>query len=88
MKEVISQKQAVVLISAFIIGSSAILGVGSTAKQDVWLAMIIAMAAASVMIAVYARVLKLFPGNGLYDILDLLFGKVMGRVLSLHFSEK
>lgn len=85
MKEVISQKQAVVLISAFIIGSSAVLGVGSTARQDVWLAMIIAMAAAGVMIAVYARVLKLFPGNGLYDILDLLFGKVMGRVLSLLF---
>lgn len=84
-KEVISQKQAVLIISTFIIGSSAVLGAGSKAKQDVWLAIIFAMVMASLIIFVYARISKLFPGKDIYEILNALFGKVLGKIISLFF---
>ncbi|NLB79748.1 MAG: endospore germination permease [Clostridiaceae bacterium] len=84
-KEVISQKQAVFIISSFIVGSSAVLGAGSQAKQDVWLAIIIAMVMASLIIFVYARISTLFPGKDIYEILNTLFGKVFGKILSLIF---
>lgn len=84
-KEVISQKQAIIIMSTFIIGSSAILGAGSQAKQDVWLAMIVAMAMASLIIFVYARISKLFPGKSLYEILNFLFGKLLGKIMAMIF---
>jgi spore germination protein KB len=84
-KEVISQKQAVALITAFIIGSTSVLGIGGRAGQDVWISIILALLMASVIIPVYARILKLFPGQGLYEILDILFGKVLGKIITLLF---
>ena len=84
-KEVINQKQATVMMSTFIIGSTAVLGVGSRAKQDVWIAFILAMVMVGIIFIVYGRILKLFPGKGLYEILESLFGKVMGKIISLLF---
>ncbi len=84
-KEVISQKQAIVILSAFFIGSSVILGVGTSAKQDIWIANILAMIMGGIIFIVYARIVKLFPCKGLYEIIDLLFGKVLGRIISLAF---
>ncbi len=84
-KEVISQKQAIIIMSTFIIGSSAILGAGSQAKQDVWLAIILSMVMASLIIFVYARISKIFPGKDIFLILDILFGKVFGKIISLIF---
>lgn len=82
-KEVISQKQAVLIISTFIIGSTAVLGAGSQAKQDVWLAIIIAMVLASFIFLIYARISTLFPGKDIYEILNTLFGKVLGKIVAI-----
>ena len=41
--EVISERQGAVLIILFIIGSTSLLGTGNHAKQDAWIAIIIAM---------------------------------------------
>lgn len=84
-KEVISQKQAVLIISTFIIGSSAVLGGGSQAKQDTWVAIIFAMTMACLIIFVYARISRIFPGKDIYEILNALFGKVLGKIISLIF---
>lgn len=84
-KEVISQKQTIVIMSTFIIGSFAILGIGSTAKQDSWLSILIAIAMAGLIVPIYARISKLFPGKDLYTILNLLFGKIIGKITGLLF---
>jgi len=84
-KEAISQKQAIIIMSSFIIGSYAIMGSGIHARQDIWIATIIAIVVASLIITVYGRISSLFPGKNIYEILDLLFGKVFGRILLLSF---
>jgi len=84
-KEVINQKQAVVLMTTFIIGTNTILGIGGNSKQDIWIAVLFAMVAAGIIMAVYARIIKLYPEKDLFEILDVLFGKVIGRILTLMF---
>lgn len=84
-KEVISQKQAVALITAFMIGSTAVLGIGGRAGRNIWISVILASLMSCVIFSVYARVLKLFPGQGLYEILEILFGKVLGKMITLLF---
>jgi len=84
-KEAISQKQAIIIMSTFIIGSSAILGSGTKAKQDIWIATIIAMVMASLIYIVYGRISSLFPGKNIYEIMDILFGKVLSKIFLLSF---
>lgn len=86
-KEVINQKQIILIMATFIVGSSAILGAGSQAKQDSWLAIIIAMTTASIfIIPVYGRICMLYPGENIYQIIEHLFGKVFGKIISLIFA--
>lgn len=85
-KEIINQKQAIVLMVTFIMGSGTIVGTGDKSGQDIWIALLIAMAGASIIITVYARIIKLFPGMDLFDLLDKLFGRILGKFIALIFT--
>jgi spore germination protein KB len=84
-KESITQKQGIVMMVTFILGSSLVLGTGAEAKHDVWIAILIAILMAIPIFFVYARLLSIFPGKGLYEILDDVFGKVLGKIIALPF---
>jgi spore germination protein KB len=84
-KEMITNKQGSSMITFFIIGSTLVIGVGLGAKADGWIATILAVVAAIPMIALYARVLFLFPGKNAYDIVIILFGKIIGKIMALLF---
>lgn len=80
-KEQISNKEAICLIIIFVIGSSLIIGVGGDSKNDAWLAGIVGLIMSMPMLLVYARILSLFQGKDLFDILNISLGKVIGRVV-------
>lgn len=82
-KEVISDKQGMAIVSMFIMGSSLILSMAGKAKQDLWIASILAILASFPIVFIQARLLVLFPGKDLYDILEYIFGKILGRGISL-----
>jgi len=84
-KEVISERQGIVLIILFIVGSSVLIGTGIQAKQDAWIAVIIAIILASLLVLMFVRILSLYPGKDLFDILTIVFGKYFGKLLSLPF---
>ena len=81
--EVISERQGVILITLFIVGSSLLLGSGGQAKQDAWIAMIIAMCWAVILLLMFSRILSLYPGKDLFDILEIVMGKVIGKIISI-----
>ncbi len=83
--ETISLKQSVFLIALFIFGSSALVGVSGEAKQDGWLAILIAIGFAVPVIFIYARLLVLFKDKDIFDMLISTFGNFFGKVLSLIF---
>ncbi len=85
MKESITNKQGITMIAMFVMGSTLVMGAATEAKQDAWLAIIIALILAIPVIAIYARILSLFDGKNLFEITDIIFGKIFGRIISLFF---
>lgn len=84
-KEIISNRQGISIMVLFILGSTLVLGSGSEAKQDSWLAIILATIFAVLIMTIYSRILSLFPSKDLYEILYLIFGRVLGKIFSLLF---
>lgn len=82
-KEEITQKEAICLLINFIMGSTLIVGIGTNAKNDAWLASLFGILMAIPAIIIYSRILQLFPGANLYDIVNLLFGKYLGSVVTI-----
>ena len=82
-KEQITDKEAFCVLFVFYIGSSLILGGGGEAKNDAWLSGIFGVLLSIPMVLVYARLLALYPEKGLFDILELIFGKVFGKIISI-----
>jgi len=84
-KEIITNKQGIFIMSMFIFGSSIITGAGGQAKQDVWLAILMALVMSLPMLFIYSKLLMLYPGKDLFDILKEVFGNVVGKIISLLF---
>jgi len=76
-KEVISERQGIVLIIIFLLGSTVLIGTAGEAKQDSWIALIIGMVASSVILLMYSKILSHYPGKDLFDILTFTIGQSM-----------
>lgn len=83
MKEIISDRQGIILLILFVLGSSLIVGTMGEAKQDSWIAVLMGLVITLPVIFVYARLLTLFPGKDLYEILEIVFGKVIGKLIAI-----
>ncbi len=81
-KDILTFRQAQFLIIMFIFGSSVVMGVNSEAGQDSWLSVIIAVVLVFPVLMMYARIIKLHPGKGLFEIIETLFGKVSGKIIT------
>lgn len=84
-RETITDKQSIYLIIMFLVGTATILVRGIEAKQDLWISIILAMLAALVMCLIFARLHYLFPHKDLFDILEICFGKLSGKIIGLLF---
>jgi nanoRNase/pAp phosphatase (c-di-AMP/oligoRNAs hydrolase) len=80
VNESITSRQAIMLIVLFIFGSSVVVNASTIAKQDSWIALIIATVASIPFILMYARIIKFYPGEGFYDIIYKLYGKVIDKL--------
>lgn len=84
-KEVISDGEGICLVILFIAGSTLALPTGSAAGSDLWLAILLAIIVAIPLYLIYARLLSLYPGKDLFDIVEIVFGKVFGKAIALVF---
>ncbi|MDF2568052.1 MAG: spore gernimation protein [Oscillospiraceae bacterium] len=84
-KEVISSSQLICIMVLFIIGSSIVTGAGKESKQDVWISMIAAIVTSIPIYLMYAKLVKLFPDQTIFDMLYTCFGKIGGMVLNVIF---
>ena len=82
-KEKVTLYQSVATIVLFNFGSSVIMGINITAKQDTWLAILMAAAIGVPLFLIYAQIFKRFPGKDLYEIAEVLFGKIGGKVIAV-----
>lgn len=82
-KEQITDKEAICILIIFIFGSSLIIGSGGSAKNDAWIAAIIGIIMAIPMILIYSRLISLFHGKDLFDILNITLGKPLGKICNI-----
>jgi spore germination protein KB len=82
-QEKITNKEAICLLMIFIMGSSYILGTGTESKQDAWISVIFGLLMSMPILFVYSRVMSLYPEKGLFEILEEIFGKFVGKVFIL-----
>ena len=85
-KEQISESQAYILIITFIIGVSLAVSSYTKAMQNTWLSMLIALILATPMVIIYATILNNNPGKDLFQILEYIFGRVIGKIIGLLYT--
>lgn len=83
--EIITGRQGIIIMVSYIIGSAIVLNPGREAKQDIWIAALLALLMALPAILIYARILSIFPGKDLFDILNEVFGKILGKIIAMAF---
>ncbi len=84
-REIISDKQAISLVVLFIIGTTLILGIGAEAGKDSWIVVLLGILISLPMVMIYARILSLFPNMDFFEILQHIFGKFIGGIISLSY---
>jgi len=85
IEEKISDREGITLSVLFVFGSSLVMGSGGQAKNDSWIAVLLAILFSAPVLFMYARILYRHPGKNLYEILEDIFGKYAGKLLSLVF---
>ncbi|MCD3215647.1 endospore germination permease [Clostridium botulinum C] len=84
-KEIISSKQLQFLIFTFGLGSYLLFNIGSDAKQDAWISLIIATILCLITVSIYGKIMSYYPKKNIFEILKLELGKIIGLVLSFMF---
>ncbi|WP_432663856.1 endospore germination permease [Wukongibacter baidiensis] len=82
-REVISDKQAISLVIIFIAGTNAIMLTATSAKKDIWIAIIIAILLSMVMAFVFGRLHYLFPNKDWLEISEICFGRFLGKIINI-----
>ncbi|WFD10173.1 GerAB/ArcD/ProY family transporter [Tepidibacter hydrothermalis] len=85
-KEIISDKQGIALIILFIVGTSSIQASGLDAKQDLWITVILSIFMALPVVILFGRLHVIFPQKDLFDIIEICFGKFIGKIIIMLFT--
>ncbi len=81
--EVISERQGIILIILFIIGSSFLLGSGGAGKTRCLDCSNYCYSWSIILLLMFSRILSLYPGKDLFDILQIVMGKFIGKIISI-----
>jgi len=82
-KELITNKQGIMMTILFVLGSNLLLGIAEEAKRDSWIAALLSIIMAVPALLAYSRILSNFPGKNLFEILQMVFGRFFGGVISI-----
>jgi spore germination protein KB len=82
----INKYQLFCLIMLFEIGSSTLFALGIDAKQDAWIAIIISMFIAIILMCIYVKLCSFFPEKNLIDIIITVLGKFIGMPLAFIYG--
>jgi spore germination protein KB len=82
---VITGKQTQAVLIMFWLGSIIVMSINAEAKQDSWISILIAGVMFLPLMALCLRIIHIYPGLNLFEILLKIFGGVFGRIMSLIF---
>ncbi len=82
-KEQITDKEGICILVLFLTGNTLVIGIATVARNNTWLAGIAGILMSLPTLAVYARILSIFPGKDLFEILEMSVGKIAGKIIAL-----
>jgi len=82
----ISDNQLFAIMLTFIIGNSTIYPIGIEAKQDAWIAVLLALLMGIILIKVYLQIQASFPDKNLIEIIEVLLGRFISTPLGLLYT--
>lgn len=82
-KKGISNEQMQLFMFCYFIGAYLLFNMGNTIKQDAWIASIIAAIVTIPIAFMYGRIMNLYPGKNIYDISEIVMGKLLGKLLNI-----
>lgn len=82
---ILSDRQAISMVCMFTIGTPMIYGVARPAEENAWISLILAVVISIPIQLMYGRLLRNFHGNNIFEILDIIFGKAISKIISLLF---
>lgn len=71
------------MVIMFIIGSSSLMVMGLEAKRDIWIAILLAIAASTLIMLIYARLLSIHPEKDFFETLEFFIGKAGSKIIIL-----
>ncbi|WP_333638007.1 endospore germination permease [Tissierella praeacuta] len=84
--ENVSNSQFKSLIIMFILGTSLLISGDSKAMEDTWISILMAILIAIPLIFIYCKLILLFPGDTLFDILIKVYGKFLGKLFTIFYT--
>jgi len=84
-KEQLSNFQIAMMIMLFEIGSTPLFFIGAKAKQDAWLAMLIAAGFGLLTLWLFLSIQNRQPNQNLIGILQIYFGRIFGSIIGLTY---
>ena len=76
----ISYRNAICLIMVMILSNTILIGLPSDVGQEAWVTLLLSLLLTIPMALIYARILSLYPGKDLFEIMETLLGKKLGKV--------
>ena len=76
----LTRPQAIAILLMFNFGSSVVVGVSTGVGQDAWIALLLGVLFAVPALWIYARIMSLNPGEGLFEVIEHQLGKVISKV--------
>ncbi|MFC5450131.1 GerAB/ArcD/ProY family transporter [Paenibacillus aestuarii] len=80
--EQISTSQLFLLMVAFETGSAIIFGIGSDAKQDAWISILLASAAGAALLLIFFGFMTKLPSRNLFQVMEFALGKPIAVVFT------
>ncbi|WP_066498509.1 GerAB/ArcD/ProY family transporter [Abyssisolibacter fermentans] len=85
-KEIITNKQMIILIIMFLAGTTALIIPGMDGKEDFWISIIISILMTIPVVIIISRFNNKLPGKNLFDVIEICFGKYIGKIIMIAYA--
>lgn len=86
LKENISLTQLAAVVFNFHIGSTIVIGLGLKAKEDAWIALLIALGLGIIITMFFIFMIALAPGKNLFEMFEYCFNRPIAKGLSIVYA--
>lgn len=85
MDELLTNKQGICIVFLSTLGSSLVLGIANSAKENSWISVILGLIISLIVCYFYARLASNFPNKNFFQICEFCFGKIIGKIIVMLF---